>query len=226
MTSFSERIDIFKHLSTENNAELFSKINFIGLVGSTAMMAYLYQKSAAKPELEEKYGEDFSGRLSNYFRYAAFGCGTLCLYHFLLYPKYPIKDIQDGLGIPDKFDLNDKTRYLIASLIAIPAIIIELFGWKEAKWTPLNPAKFEKEKELFGGIYNYIRHPIYLCEFSWFYTLSLLLNNPSLLILSGVIMQPACYALCKADEMDAINHFGDRYKKYCDKTGFWFPKSL
>ena len=166
MTSFSERIDVFRHIS--NNDELFSKLNFIGLIGSTAMMSYLYKMSASKPELEQKYGEDFTARLSNYLRYAAFGFGTLAVYHFLLYPKYEVKEVKKTLGIPDKFDMNDRTRYFIASCIAIPAIIIELLGWKEAKWTPLNPAKFEKEKELSGGIYNYIRHPIYLCEFSWF----------------------------------------------------------
>ena len=221
-----ERIDIFKHLSTKNNDELYSKLNFAGLIGSTAMMAYLYRLSASKPKLKQHYGEDASGRIANYFRYAAFTCATIALYHFVLYTRYPLKQIEDksGFEIPKQFNLSDKTRYLLASCIAIPALIIEFLGWKEAKWTMLNPGKFEKQKELFGGIYNYIRHPIYLGEFSWFYTISLLLNNPTLFIISGVIMQPACYSICKSDEMELINHFGDKYKKYCDKTGFWFPK--
>eukprot|EP00484_Ammonia_sp_Unknown_P010661 CAMPEP_0197055902 /NCGR_PEP_ID=MMETSP1384-20130603/75200_1 /TAXON_ID=29189 /ORGANISM="Ammonia sp." /LENGTH=167 /DNA_ID=CAMNT_0042489655 /DNA_START=30 /DNA_END=530 /DNA_ORIENTATION=+ len=167
MSSFTDQIDIFKHFSgPSDQSVVLSRINFAGLVGSTALMTYLYKMSISKQALEDKYGEDFAPRLANYFRYAAFGMGCAVIYHFWMYQKYPLQ-AQQELGIPSEFSLSKKQRYLIASCIAIPALIVEALGWKEAKLTPLSPAKFETEKELFGGIYDYIRHPIYLSEFSW-----------------------------------------------------------
>ena len=162
--------------------------------------------------------------MENIYRYLAFAVGFKVLYHFIMYKKYPMSQIEQELGVQNGFNVSDKTRYLIASCIAIPAIIIELLGWKEAGWTPLNPIKVDKQKKLFGGIYDYIRHPIYLCEFSWFATLSILMNSPFLLITSGIIAAPCCYHMCRSDEMQAINHFGDEYKRYMDKTGMFFPK--
>ena len=226
MTSFMNNIDIFKQLSGEKNGDLVSKLNMVGLIGSTAMMTYFYKLSVSKDKLEEKYGEDFAPRLANYFRYGVIGAGCMVLYHYLLYPRYPLKDMENSLGIPSKFNLSDKQRYFIASCIAIPAIIIELLGWKEAKWSPIIPSKADKQKQLFGGVYNYIRHPIWFCEYSWFYTLALLMNHPFLLLISGVIMQPSCYLICKYDEKDAIDHLGQEYQDYRKKVGFWFPKTF
>eukprot|EP01084_Bolivina_argentea_P061476 112348_1 len=224
--SFTDSIDIFKQYSSSNN-ELISKINFAGIIGSTALMTYLYGLSCSKDKLEKTYGEDFAPKFATYFRWGILGAGALTMYHFLLYSKYPIKKMENKLNVSNKFNVSDKTRYIIASCIAIPALIVEILGWMEAKSAPLNPGKTQNiiyKAKLYGGVYNYMRHPIFFCEFTWCYTLSLLLNNPMLLVISGVIMQPACYIMCKFDEKDALNKFGNEYKQYMDRTGFWFPK--
>eukprot|EP01083_Nonionella_stella_P044200 119097_1 len=225
MSTFMQGVDVFNHLTPQSNQELVAKFNFFGIIGSTAMMTYFYRMSVSRDKLETVYGEDFAPRCSNYYRYASFGFGALVLYHFLLYPNYPLKQVEKHLGISQTFRLSKKQRYLIASCIAIPALIIEFFGWKEAKSRPLNPGgQHASNYKIFGGIYNYVRHPIYICEFSWFYTLSLLLNNPFCLVLSGIVIQPACYHICKSDEMDATHILGDEYREYARRTGFWIPK--
>eukprot|EP00485_Elphidium_margaritaceum_P012852 CAMPEP_0202707978 /NCGR_PEP_ID=MMETSP1385-20130828/20250_1 /ASSEMBLY_ACC=CAM_ASM_000861 /TAXON_ID=933848 /ORGANISM="Elphidium margaritaceum" /LENGTH=228 /DNA_ID=CAMNT_0049366835 /DNA_START=28 /DNA_END=714 /DNA_ORIENTATION=- len=225
MTTISDRMNIFYHLpsQTANHQALYAKINFFGILGSTAFMVYFYKLSIGKEQIERRYGEDFVAHIANYCRYASFACGGLALYHFLLYPRYPLKEAEQNLNIPSQFGLSSTQRRIIASCIAIPAIIVELLGWKEAKSTPLNVTKIDHQKQMFGGIYDYVRHPIYFCEFSWMYTLSLLLDSPFLLAVSAVVMQPACYVLCKYDEQDAIHHFGESYKKYCKRTAFWIP---
>eukprot|EP01084_Bolivina_argentea_P111401 198773_1 len=179
-----ENIDIFKKFANGKNDYSLSKMNFFCMMSSTALMTYFYRLSCSREELKERVGpkQENVTKYAKYLRYAAWVTGSAVIYHFMLYPDHRLTKIENNLNIPNEFNLSKKQRYGIAAFIAIPAIIIELLGWKEAKWTVFAP---HTQKELFGGIYNYIRHPIYLCEFSWFYTLSILMNDPFLFIISG-----------------------------------------
>ncbi len=226
MAEFRQKIDIFERLLDENKGALVSKINFGCMVASTALMTYFYRISCHSKTLKDKYGYFQGPERQRFYKYLTIAAGALATYHFILYPKYPLKEAENKLNIPSKFNLSKEWRFTIATCIAIPALIIEVLGWREIGMAPIDPDKqeFIGYKELFGGIYNHIRHPIYFAEFSWFYTLSLLMNNPFCLLISGLIMQPACYDMCRQDEIECESRFGNEYKKYKEHTGFWFPK--
>eukprot|EP01083_Nonionella_stella_P060021 156970_1 len=226
MTSFLQKIDVFKRFPNGNNDQLISRINFASMLGSTALMCYLYRLSTTPSLTEKVWGGKDAPKMSRYLKYTAFLAAAVATYHFVLYPQHKMEDVEDKLNIPTSFSLSKQWRQTIAICIAVPSLIAELMAWKEVGMAPLDPDNqdFVGYRELFGGIYNYVRHPIYFCEFTWFYTLSLLLDSPLLLIASGVIFQPACYHMCKSDDYQLERQFGGEFKKYEKKTGFWLPK--
>lgn len=224
--SFINKIDVYKAFTTKNNKAYIAQANFICMTASCGLMVYFYSKSVNLRELKEKYN-NLSNKYASYFRWTSFCIATLGIYNYLLYNKYRLKNIETLFNIPKTFGITNKTRYRISGFIGFFALIIEFLGWKEIGLLPLIPNENiirNNEKQLVNGIYKYIRHPIYVCEFSWMFNIAFILDDPMLMLFSIFMWTPAGYLLCKFDEKELLDIFGDEYKKYMINTGFIVPK--
>jgi protein-S-isoprenylcysteine O-methyltransferase Ste14 len=77
---------------------------------------------------------------------------------------------------------------------------------------------------MYGGIYNYIRHPQSLGEFPMFVAISFMLNSWFLVILSAVFIIAYIPIMMHFEENDLTRRFGDKYIEYKERTGAFIPK--
>ena len=75
-----------------------------------------------------------------------------------------------------------------------------------------------------SGIYGVIRHPIYAAMWLWGAAQALLLNNwvagPATLILFGIVY----FVRVPREEQMMLDHFGEEYRAYMQRTGRVIPK--
>ncbi len=111
---------------------------------------------------------------------------------------------------------------LVLSLaIFIPGGVLIYIGVKDAGKETLSPSK---ETEMYGGIYNHIRHPQTAGELPMFPALGLALNSWFLVILLTVFIVIYTPIMIYFEEKDLIRRFGDSYREYQKTTGTLFPK--
>ena len=99
-------------------------------------------------------------------------------------------------------------------------LVIYVKGLTDAGEETISPIKNNK---LFGGIYNYIRHPQAESLMMLGIIVGLFLNSPVLIILSFSWI-PIFYLLCYYEEKDLLIRYGKVYEDYMDRTGFFIPK--
>jgi len=81
-----------------------------------------------------------------------------------------------------------------------------------------------KQTQMYGGIYNYIRHPQSLGEFPLFIAIAFIVNSWFMVILMSVYIIVYVPIMIYYEEKDLIWRFGERYREYQKKTGALFPK--
>eukprot|EP01084_Bolivina_argentea_P256279 431408_1 len=219
--AFLHKADWIERYKTPANADRMAYINFSCLVSSSVLFAYLYARSVSPVQFKKHYGEKVSFKYATYLRQGCFAIMFMSFYHFWKYPSNRLKKVETKLGIPSKFSFSTQTRNILSWLIAIPATIIELWGLYEAGYESLRPSK---DTKMYGGIYNYIRHPQAVGEFPFWWIAALYLDSPAMFAFSTVFYLPVWYWWCKVEEKDLLLKYGDTYKEYMTKTGFWFPK--
>ncbi|MFX1319336.1 MAG: methyltransferase family protein [Promethearchaeota archaeon] len=96
-------------------------------------------------------------------------------------------------------------------------------GIKDAGKETMEPSP---TTELYGGIYNYIRHPQVVGEMPWFIIIPLFLNSMFLVIWSTIMILIVSPLIIYYEEKDLIERFGDRYREYRRRTGAVFPKLM
>ncbi len=109
----------------------------------------------------------------------------------------------------------------ICIAIVVPGFIIIFKGIKDAGFESLRPLG---ETEMFGGIYNYIRHPQTLGEFPIFIAIAFAVNSWFLVLLMSVLVVIYTPIMIHYEEKDLIKRFGDKYREYQQRTGALFPK--
>ena len=74
------------------------------------------------------------------------------------------------------------------------------------------------------GIYSLIRHPLYAALLPWSIAQMLMVHNwiagPSSLLTFVLI----CFLRIPAEEKMMLEHFGDEYRAYCQRTGRLIPR--
>ncbi|MFX0004803.1 MAG: methyltransferase family protein [Candidatus Hermodarchaeota archaeon] len=110
---------------------------------------------------------------------------------------------------------------LVGILITIPCVIILIKGMKDAGQETIQPSQ---ETQMYGGIYNYIRHPQSLGEFPLFIVVALMVNSWFLIILMSVFIIIYVPIMIYYEEQDLIRRFGEQYRQYRKRTGALFPK--
>jgi protein-S-isoprenylcysteine O-methyltransferase Ste14 len=188
-------------------------INFgLMLVFITAFF-FLYNRSVSPAALEEKMGDaayTHCGRV----RVISIIFLVLVLGNYLVYDFYP-------LPIPflEGFSWSYPVSIAAALIIAIPTTYMVLIGMKDAGEEAIQPSK---ESEMFGGIYDRIRHP-QTWEYGYFFALGFLLSNPFLVFFSFIWL-PLMYFMMRAEEKDLLLRYGEEYQEYMNRTGRLLPR--
>ena len=189
-------------------------INFAVLVVSTGLTLYYYVRSAGPAALENKIGPDAYKKCTRY-RIAASLFMTLAGVNYFVYYFYPLP-----VSLPQTFPWSWWVSALIALLIAIPSGYLFWRGMKDAgEETVL----VKKEHQLYGGIYQAIRHPQAVGELPFWWVIAFLLHSP-FLVLYSLVWIPIFLVMCLAEERDLVLRYGEAYLDYQQRTGFLIPK--
>jgi protein-S-isoprenylcysteine O-methyltransferase Ste14 len=90
-------------------------------------------------------------------------------------------------------------------------------------WSPVMVIR-EEHSLVTGGVYKYIRHPMYSAHFLWAIAQVLLLHNwivgPAFLVTSV----PLYLFRVPIEERMMLKRFGEEYKLYMSQTGRMFPR--
>ncbi|MBN2852889.1 MAG: DUF1295 domain-containing protein [Clostridia bacterium] len=81
-----------------------------------------------------------------------------------------------------------------------------------------------KETELYGGLYHYMRHPQTLSEMLSWFGIAMILNSLTLLLFS-IIWIPLFISFTVIEDNDLAVRFGKQYLDYTEKVGIFWKKS-
>ncbi|MFX1378631.1 MAG: methyltransferase family protein [Promethearchaeota archaeon] len=110
---------------------------------------------------------------------------------------------------------------VIGVLITIPCLIILIKGVRDAGQETIQPSQ---DTQMYGGIYNYIRHPQSLGEFPLFIAIAFMVNSWFLIVLMSIYIILYVPIMIYYEEQDLIKRFGEKYREYQKKTGAIFPR--
>ncbi len=189
-------------------------INLGVLLISTLLTILTYMKSAGPAALEKKIGPE-AYKVCTRYRIASGILMSLASVSYVIYFYYPLP-----LPLPRTFPWPWWVSGLIALAIAIPAGWLWLRGMLDAgKETML----VRREHELFGGIYEKVRHPQMLGELPFWWVFSFALHSPFLALYS-LVWIPGFLIMTYAEERDLPLRYGEVYEDYRKRTGAFFPK--
>jgi len=189
-------------------------LNFIVLVISTFLVGYLYIKSVQPVALEKKIGKQAWEKSARY-RHIVIIFMTVTVINYIIYYFYPLP-----LHLPQRFPWPWAVSIIIGLVIAIPAFYLLIRGSIDAGEESLTPSP---DQEMYGGIYDKMRHPQAAGEGVTWLAGAFLLNSPFLALYS-LIWLPIYYLMCRAEERDLVLRFGQDYEAYKKRVGFIFPK--
>ena len=189
-------------------------LNFLILLISSILFTIYYIQSVRPVALSKTMGEKAFQRSATY-RVISSVFMTIAGINYILYYWYPLP-----LPIPRTFPWSWWVSAVIAILIAIPAGWLMFRGIQDAGEETIRP---RPEHELYGGIYQKIRHPQAVGEFPFWWVLAFLAHSPFLVLFTFVYI-PVWYIFCIFEEKDLLLRYGKHYEEYRARTGCWFPR--
>ena len=193
---------------------MISWLNFVSMLFSSLLCLLFYIKSAGPAALEKIIGKKAYYKATQY-RIIASIFMTICAINYVIYYFYPLP-----LPIPKVFPWDLWISISIAVLISIPSGYLLMKGMKDAGEETIF---VKREHQLYGGIYEKIRHPQAVGELPFWWVFAFLLHSP-FLVLYSFIWVPIFYLMCLAEEKDLEIRYGIRYIDYKRRTGFIIPK--
>jgi protein-S-isoprenylcysteine O-methyltransferase Ste14 len=178
-------------------------------------MGYTYILSIQPLKRVEKRGER-AWKECKIFRTIGGVFELISVINLILWIWYPLPLLSEW-----KVSENMWVGIIIGIIIMGPCLIIMGKGIVDAGSETLSPSK---DTEMYGGIYNYIRHPQSLGEFPLFIAISFMLNSWFLVFISVILIVIYMPIMIHFEEKDLIRRFGDKYIIYKEKTGALFPK--
>ncbi len=82
----------------------------------------------------------------------------------------------------------------------------------------------DNQRLVTGGPYRYVRHPLYTAGLPLFFSISLISSNWFLGLIGIGFQLFLMLVRTPLEEEMLIEHFGDEYQRYIDRTGAYFPK--
>ncbi len=194
--------------------EMIAWLNFSILIASSVVFSFYYIRSVRPAALEKKLGQ-IAYEKCTWYRNVSSLFMLIVSANYVLYYWFPLP-----LPMPRTFPWAWKISAAIAVVIAIPSLYLMYRGIKDAGEETMRP---KKEHDMYGGIYEKIRHPQAVGELPLWWVIAFLVNSPFLLLFSFVYV-PVWYYWCCAEEKDLLIRYGAAYGEYMDRVGFWFPQ--
>ena len=189
-------------------------LNFVVLIVSSFLFTFYYVKSVSPAGLEKRIGASAYQKCARY-RMIASVFMVVVAANFILYYWFPMP-----LPLPQTFPWAWRISAVIALAIGIPSMYLMFRGVKDAGEETMRP---KADHEMYGGIYEKIRHPQAVGEFPLWFVIAFLVHSPFLVLISFIYV-PVWVYLCVAEERDLRIRYGAEYEAYCQRVGFWFPK--
>lgn len=189
-------------------------INFSVLIFSSFLFTIFYVKSVSPAALEKRIGDSSYQKCATYRVVASIFMMVVAV-NYVLYHWFPLP-----LSLPDNFPWPYWVSAVIAAAIGVPSLYLMFRGVKDAGEETMRP---KREHEMYGGIYERIRHPQTVGEFPLWWVIAFLVHSPFLVLFSFLYI-PVWYYLCVAEERDLLIRYGNAYEKYRERVGFWMPK--
>ncbi len=189
-------------------------INFGVFILSMILMSYLYTLSVQPVTRSEKYGNK-AWKQCETFRSIGGIFELVAIINIIVWFFYPIENFNW------KISSNPWIGIIISISMGVPCVIIMLKGVKDAGSETLKPSP---DTKMYGGIYNYIRHPQTLGEFPLFVAIAFGFNSLFLVIFSAICIVVYIPIMIHYEEQDLTKRFGEKYLEYKKRTGALFPK--
>jgi len=193
---------------------MFEWINFALLGFSLLMFAFWYTLSTMPVTLSERRGER-AWRECGIYRFIAILFEFASTVFIFLWIWYPIPAIDWPIH------QNWWVGVIIAACITLPGCSLMLLGMFHAGRETHTPSK---ETSLYGGIYNYIRHPQTLGEMPIFIALGFAVNSWFMVLFLTAFVVVYTPVMLFLEERDLIKRFGDAYLEYRKRAGALWPK--
>ncbi len=190
-------------------------INFIILVAACFLMAWTYTISIQPVQRSQKRGEKAWKECKNYRSIGGLG-ELIAVINLILWIWFPLPVVGEWM-----ISSNIWVGIIIGICMLIPCLIIMIKGIIDAGSETLTPSK---DSKMYGGIYNYIRHPQTVGEFPTFVALSFALNSWFLVLFTALFIIIYIPIMIHYEEKDLALRFGEKYLEYKKRTGALFPK--
>lgn len=188
--------------------------NFLSLTGSLVLFGYLYLLSVQPVARVARHGEKGWAECKR-LRLVASLFEFVSFVNIILWIFVPLPGL-NWLVHPWWWP-----SFLIGLGIACPGIVLMLKGARDAGSETLTPSG---ETEMYGGIYEYIRHPQTLGEFPLWVAIAFAINSWFLILVTLVFIVVYTPFMIHYEEKDLVRRFGDKYLEYQRRTGALFPK--
>ena len=191
-------------------------INVIVLFFSMIFFSYFYLLSIQPVKRERNRGVR-AWKECYIFRFVSWVFNLLMVINVLLWIWLPVPNLDWKVA-------SDHITSIIAGLIfSIPFSIILIKGVVDAGKETLQPSRKTK---LYGGIYNYIRHPQTLGEFPLFIALGFIVNSLFIIFIMTFFILVFTPIMISLEEKDLLRKFGNNYREYQKGTGAIFPRII
>ncbi len=192
----------------------FSWINFILMNVNALLFSIMSIVSVIPVTLFRRYGEK-AWKFCYYLRIAMAIFVVFMIVNMILWIWYPIELI--SWEICEKFWVG----IMIGVVILIPCSIFTYLALRDGGEEHMKP---EKDREMFGGIYNHIRHPGVLGEMPFYIAIGFFVNSWFLVIWTIIFVSLYTVIYIPIEENDLVKRFGDKYIEYRKRTGALIPK--
>ncbi len=189
-------------------------LNLIILQIATLLFGYLYILSVMPATRAEKRGEK-AWKECKLLRSISAIFMLVMLLNLILWIWYPIPELAWPVH-PDRL-----VGIIIGVALLIPCTVVWILGVKAAGGESMTPSR---ETQMYGGIYNHIRHPQTLGEFPWYVVCALFINSLFLVLWSLIFILVYTPIMIHFEEKDLVKRFGEAYREYQQRTGALFPK--
>jgi protein-S-isoprenylcysteine O-methyltransferase Ste14 len=181
----------------------------------------LYYLSLEHRHLETRFGVERGRRVGDALGMAS-GWGMFVYWIGIWVSPQNRFDIPFGSSLLRLMGLDVTTAHLVVSVLFLaPAVFFGVGGVMELGLRVSETHRPVAVVE--SGVYGHVRHPQYLGGFLAHIGVSVLLSARDSLLLSPIILV-LLYIVCRKEEAELVNEFGQDYVEYRDRVPMLLPR--
>jgi protein-S-isoprenylcysteine O-methyltransferase Ste14 len=193
---------------------MFNIVNVIVMIIAGFLMSVLYALSVSPQKMESVWGEK-AYKICGRLRALSMVFMAIVIAAYVVYTFYPL-----DIGVANRFPWPYWVSLVIALILMIPSAYLMIKGVKDAGMEAVRP---DKSSQMYGGIYERIRHPQAFGEIITWFAIAIACHSLHLTLFS-IIWIPVWIWWCKVEEKDLILRYGNDYIEYMKRSGLFFPK--